>query len=165
MNLEYYENIKTTIEEIPVPDVKQLVALGEEKIAEAAEILTDRLKDLIPTSNSALKGVTQGICEKIALLEVLINPPTDIGEVIEYLTALVTLYLGPHAAMVAELVELAAVSVEIVVAFEEKATEIMDAFEEARALVPDEFPAGPAISPEGIIGAILPVLASLCDDD
>ncbi len=134
MNVQYYDNLLSAIDSVPVPDPVALSTMSEDALTEVSEGYTNKLTSLGNTSNQALTGVTGKACEQLALIEPILTIPTDPNKILQYLSKLVDVFKKPYDDIIAENTVLIPTSITIGAGLSSKLSNINSAIAEAQAL-------------------------------
>ena len=135
MNTEYYENLRAAIDSVPVPDVDAMANMSSEALSEVSNLITEKLTSLSNTCNQALSGVTEKACDQLKLLAPLISPPSEIEDVISWLSDLADIIKKPYDDILGEITELIPMAITISTELAAKLSEINSAMEKAQALI------------------------------
>jgi hypothetical protein len=118
INQEYIDSMVITMENIPkCPDFGGLANKTPERAQEIIDDIMGSLAAVGQQVQAFIDDMFSAITDQIAALEVLITPPTDLGEIKDYLEALADTFAKPYDALVLSQVELAVSSVKLATAF------------------------------------------------
>ncbi len=134
MNVQYYDNLLSAIDTVPIPDPVALSTMSEDALTNISEGYTNKLTALGNTSNQALTGVTGKACEQLALIAPILELPTDPEEILTYLSKLVAIFKKPYDDIIAENTALIPTSIVISTGLVSKLSSINSAIAEAQAL-------------------------------